>query len=323
MNSLKKISVIVVVYQSEKVLHRCIDSIINQTFGAFELILIDDGSSDLSGSICDEYSNKDDRILVYHRNHEGVSSSRQFGIEKANGEYTIFCDSDDWMDDNMLEILYHNAKLANADLVMCDAMMEFKDYSVLRKQHFYDLSPEFILKNLGYPVLPTVWNKLIRLDCYKRYNLFFPKEMGYAEDLYLLINLFSHPIKVAYGEAIYHYDRHSKRDSITKEIANIPTWISSLNYLETHINENHRMILINQKIGVLQMLMNYSIDELHKYDYLYRDINGYLLRNGILHPIRNRHLLEIALHRTHLDRLAVLFSVIISWGSTVKHILSK
>lgn len=98
------ISVIVPVYNVEKYLHRCIDSILTQTFTDFELLLIDDGSKDESGVICDEYAKKDLRVRVYHKENGGVSSARNLGIEQAKGEWIAFIDADDYIDDKFLEI---------------------------------------------------------------------------------------------------------------------------------------------------------------------------------------------------------------------------
>lgn len=93
----QKISVIVPVYNVEKYLSRCIDSIISQTFSDFELILVDDGSTDSSGKICDEYGKKDGRVKVIHKKNGGQSSARNAGIENSTGEYISFVDSDDWI----------------------------------------------------------------------------------------------------------------------------------------------------------------------------------------------------------------------------------
>ena len=91
------------VYKAEKYLRRCVDSILAQTYRNFELILIDDGSPDNSGSICDEYMQKDKRVKVFHQENQGVSSSRNLGIEQAQGEWITFIDSDDWVDADFLE----------------------------------------------------------------------------------------------------------------------------------------------------------------------------------------------------------------------------
>lgn len=118
MNS--KISIIVPVYKAEKTLDKCITSILSQTFTDFELLLIDDGSPDGSGIICDHYALKDERIRVIHKSNGGVSSARQTGVDVARGEYSIHVDPDDWVEPEMLQELYRSAKKHDADMVICD-----------------------------------------------------------------------------------------------------------------------------------------------------------------------------------------------------------
>ena len=105
MNITPKISVIVPVYNAEKYLHRCIDSILSQTFTDFELLLINDGSKDSSGAICDEYAAKDNRVRVFHKENGGASSARNLGLDNAKGEWIAFVDSDDLLEVNMLNHL--------------------------------------------------------------------------------------------------------------------------------------------------------------------------------------------------------------------------
>ena len=96
------VSVIVPIYNSEKYLKRCVDSILSQTFSDFELLLVDDGSTDGSGSICDEYSVKDSRVRVFHKENGGVSSARNLGLDNARGEWITFVDSDDYLEESFL-----------------------------------------------------------------------------------------------------------------------------------------------------------------------------------------------------------------------------
>ena len=105
---LNAISVIVPVYNTEKYLHRCVDSILAQTFTDFELLLIDDGSTDSSGAICDESAQKDSRVRVFHKENGGVSSARNLGLDKAKGKWVTFVDSDDWIKESFLNKLYIN-----------------------------------------------------------------------------------------------------------------------------------------------------------------------------------------------------------------------
>lgn len=113
-----KIGVIVPVYNAESYLRKCIDSILSQTFQDFELLLVDDGSDDRSGKICDEYGEKNRKVKVIHKEHKGVSDARNRGVDENTGEYIAFIDSDDWVDKGYLETLYRMAEETNADLVI-------------------------------------------------------------------------------------------------------------------------------------------------------------------------------------------------------------
>ncbi|MDY6045843.1 MAG: glycosyltransferase family 2 protein, partial [Anaerobutyricum sp.] len=115
-----EISMIVPVYQVEKYIAQCIESVINQTFHDFELILIDDGSKDNSGKICDSYAEKDNRIRVIHTENKGAAAARNMGLEQASGRYITFLDGDDYLAENMLERLYEVIDGSEYDVVVCD-----------------------------------------------------------------------------------------------------------------------------------------------------------------------------------------------------------
>ena len=130
-----KISVIVPVYNVEKYLRRCIDSILSQTFSDFELLLIDDGSKDKSGDICDEYVAKDVRIKVFHKANAGVSSARNLGLDKAKGEFIFFVDSDDFLDKTHLE--NYSKDIDNFDLIFQGyKLVEETTGKVIEKKNF-------------------------------------------------------------------------------------------------------------------------------------------------------------------------------------------
>ena len=115
-----KVSVILPVYNAATTITRMLDSLRDQTLVDFEVLMIDDGSTDNSGAILDEYAQKDNRFRVVHKKNEGVSAARQTGVELAQGEYVIHADSDDWVDQTMLEELYAKAENDDADVVICD-----------------------------------------------------------------------------------------------------------------------------------------------------------------------------------------------------------
>ena len=147
-NNVPKVSVIVPVYNAEKYLHRCVNSLLGQSYSNFELLLIDDGSPDNSSNICDHYALKDSRIRVFHKDNGGVASARQCGLDNAVGEYIIHCDPDDWVEGDMLWELYNKARDENADLVICDFYSNYPTHQVYIKQQPSSLDSEIVQKEL-------------------------------------------------------------------------------------------------------------------------------------------------------------------------------
>ena len=129
------VSVIIPVYNVEKYLKECIDSVLNQTYDNFEIILVDDGSTDSSGKICDEYSSKDARITVIHKKNEGQSVARNKGIERSSGDWLYFPDSDDYIADDMFETLLKKAVTEKADIVIFDAYSFSDDGGKVRQSY--------------------------------------------------------------------------------------------------------------------------------------------------------------------------------------------
>lgn len=169
------ISVIVPVYKAEKYLHRCVDSILAQSYTDFELLLIDDGSPDNSGTICDEYAAKDSRVHVFHSENGGVSSARNLGLDNAKGEYVTFCDADDYVTIDWLSA-YHGAISGNVDLAIQGIYYITNNGEVEEKK----LSPccgselkerQSLIVNLfvqgvyGYPVVKLFRRQLIEENC--------------------------------------------------------------------------------------------------------------------------------------------------------------
>ena len=169
------ISVIVPVYNVEKYLNRCVDSIINQTYKNLEIILVDDGSPDNCGKICDEYAKKDKRIKVIHKENGGQSDARNKGIEIAKGKYVGFVDSDDWIDKNMYEILYKNITKYNCDLSTCNFIRTYQKNSREgnNEENIFEIytQDEYIKKFFKIGTQECVyypWNKLYKKKLLER-----------------------------------------------------------------------------------------------------------------------------------------------------------
>lgn len=141
------ISVVIPVYNVEQFLEECVDSVLSQTFQDYEIILVDDGATDNSGAICDEYTKKDNRIKVIHRKNGGLSAARNTGLDAANGEYVYFLDSDDWLKKETLETLVHLAKSDNSDVVFFDAFVFFTDCEEDPNVYKYERSKKYETAN--------------------------------------------------------------------------------------------------------------------------------------------------------------------------------
>lgn len=176
-----KISVIVPIYRVEAYIHRCIDSLINQTFTDIEIILIDDGSDDNCPKICDDYSHKDSRIKVLHQKNSGVSIARNIGIEKCTGKYISFVDGDDWLEINALETAYNIAESYKGNIVVCYKVLcenssfkytNYKTEGLMSIENFTAFSSEET----------AVWNKLFSSNLIKNNNIKFQPKISLSED---------------------------------------------------------------------------------------------------------------------------------------------
>lgn len=181
------LSVIVPVYNVEKYLHKCLDSILAQTERDFELILVDDGSSDASPSICDSYALKDDRIKVIHKPNGGVSSARNIGLDVAKGDYVTFIDSDDWVAPDYLEKLNERAKTLQCDIITSGLNWCYSDdrieHDSLSQEPLLDLSKEpDLLKIISQHHYTAVLGKLYKLSTIKDNNLVFDTSIKFGED---------------------------------------------------------------------------------------------------------------------------------------------
>ena len=209
MNS-KTISVIIPVYNAEKYIDRCIHSILYQTFTDFELILINDGSKDSSGTICEQYALKDSRIRLFNRTNHGVSATRQFGIEHCRGKYCIQIDSDDWIDIDFFEKLIRKAKGTNADIVYCGFIKEFVDKSYKVKMFTTDSSSDYLSAILTFRAWGSVWNKLINMDLINNNNICFTEGVCMWEDLNFIAKCLLFTKKIAFCDSTYyHYTQYN------------------------------------------------------------------------------------------------------------------
>ena len=211
-----KISVIVPVYKAEDFLPQCVESILGQTFTDLELLLIDDGSPDRSGALCDQYAERDARVRVIHKENGGVSTARNTGLDAASGDYITFVDSDDYIDACMYGKMMAEAA-HGAELVMCDCMKEYPDHSELYTHNirggYYDrrqLETDYfqhllMMENVEYPA--TISNCLLMFRRELAEQVRYLSGVRYSEDLLFGAQLMHRAQSFSYlkGQAYYHY----------------------------------------------------------------------------------------------------------------------
>lgn len=212
-----KISIIVPVYKVEPYIHKCIDSILNQTFRDFELILVDDGSPDNCGNICDEYAKRDKRIVVIHKENGGQATARNAALDIARGEYIGFVDSDDYIESDMYEFLYNMCIENKCEIANCSSTIYFKDRVQVNGGHdliIHDTKEAMKVATEGILYDECLWTKLIKRRLFN--NLRIPEGIAY-EDTAFTYKLIDRAKRIcSKGEAKYNY---IKRDNSTMDRA--------------------------------------------------------------------------------------------------------
>lgn len=216
-----KISIIIPIYNAEKHLKKCVDSVLGQTEKNIEIILVDDGSDDYSWKVCQYYANLDKRIKALHQKNAGVSAARNAGIECAEGQYIGFVDSDDWVEPTMFERLFQEAESTKSDIVMCDATTVYDDVRtqadtitqlsgnrILKKA---DFTPSLLLEMAG-----AAWRCIYKNDRYsdklRKYPLAFPLGIKFSEDRIFNLYAFGQANQIAYIKKPF-YNRYMNKKS--------------------------------------------------------------------------------------------------------------
>lgn len=196
-----KVSVIVPVYNTAKYLSKCLDSIINQDFNDYEIIIINDGSTDDSNKIINKYVEKYSNIKAFNKQNGGLSSARNLGIEKSNGKYLMFIDSDDYIEKTMIKKMYENIQENKSDIVVCEFSYVYDDGRKIRSYSNLDYTDILDKKYLLTPPMAPI--RLIKKDLFK--NIKF-KEGIYYEDLELCPKLVNYTKKISFvNESLYNY----------------------------------------------------------------------------------------------------------------------
>lgn len=226
------ISVIIPVYNVEKYLPICIESVINQTYKNFEVIFIDDGSTDSSGALCDKYAEKDSRVRVIHKENAGVSAARNDGIEISTGELIYFLDADDWIDLCLFEEIIKIYKEKECDAVFFDYVVEYTNKKIIEKSLI--LSDELVTNSSSIEYLTSymkngyMWNAVYKASIIKNNRIRFKKNISLLEDNLFKFSCYPYVKSYAYiKNAYYHYRQldnsaiHSLRQDYPINLKNV------------------------------------------------------------------------------------------------------
>lgn len=204
------ISIIVPVYNAEQYLKRCLSSIVSQSFKYFEILLINDGSTDGSFEICQKFAKADSRIRFFNRSNHGISATRQFGIDNAVGKYCIHVDSDDWIDFNYLEALYNEAQETSSDMVCAPFKKEYEGRTSIVRLYKPATVEGYIRGVCTGRSCGMVWNKLISLDIVRHNNVQFPIGVSMWEDLAFILKYLLFVRKISFVDnTYYHYSQYN------------------------------------------------------------------------------------------------------------------
>ena len=215
------ITLVVPIYNMEAYLPRCMDTLLNQTCRNYEILLIDDGSTDSCGSLCDRYAREyPDLVRVIHKENGGLSSARNAGINQARGEFIVFPDPDDWTEPHYVESFLEYQQRYQVDLVCLGHYVDTDSNSMPGRT---DSEPEIMTgeeARRGLLLPPRMqgfsWNKLYRVDIIRANGLYFPDNMGYTEDLYFTFRYLTHCRSACHAPScrVYHY--YQRQNSSTR-----------------------------------------------------------------------------------------------------------
>lgn len=321
MNVQPVISIIVPCYNVEPFLHKCLDSILEQSFTLFEILLINDGSTDDSGIICDYYARKDTRIRVFHQKNSGVSTARNIGIFNARGLYSIHIDADDWIESNMLERMYNAIQATNSDILFVDIYKNNVDKETQIIQEPPSSNIECIHYLLNGKLIGSMCNKLIRHEMYTKFNISFPENINYCEDTITIIQLLLHTDKISYlSEAFYHYIYNPSSITVKATEKHLTQLVLFHKILDTILcNEFYKESLIYGKLQSKAFLLLNMPTRHKEYNTIFPETTEYILKFKYS-KIRKLILWAVA---HHFWALSVLVATIYNIRKKIFYIISS
>ena len=254
-NNKHKVSVIVPVYNVEKYLAKCLDSIINQTLKEIEIICINDGSTDSSKSILEEYASRDKRIKIINQENQGQAVARNIGLKNATGEYIGYVDSDDWISDNFFELLYNNAKQYNADIACGE--IERPNADSIKLQKFFVLNKIQISKKVrikyklcNIPKYNYIWNKIYRKEALVNSRIEFPQNKTFEDIIWTHKVIHKLGNLVTVPNAVYYYRINSSSTTEVFDSNNKKDFLEANNEAVSYVVYNKIKVNINSYTAV-------------------------------------------------------------------------
>lgn len=281
-NNQPKISVIVPIYNAQKYLHRCVDSILNQTFTDFEVLLINDGSTDQSPAICDEYAKRDSRVRVFHKENGGVSSARNVGLQNMKGEYSIHCDSDDWIEKDMFEGLIQTALSSKADMIICNYFHDNNNQKISYPQKPLSCNSLDIIRDILEGRLHgSTCNKLIRNELIIQHAISFNEQVNYCEDVLFIVQVLLKSKEITYlDKTYYHYcfnDQSITNKANLSQISRFPFYLDNLWFTV----RDYPKLIDSYHLHVLRVkliMINNKTYSIKKIKLLYEESNKYWIK---------------------------------------------
>lgn len=244
-----KVSIIVPVYNTEQYLPRCIDSILAQTFSDFELILVDDGCTDNSGVICDKYAAKDNRIVVIHKENEGVSIARNVGIKRSKGKYITFIDSDDKVSTNYLINLIEIHEKHNAELTISGFIKRNHGIDRLHYIDYYGVATvETIGPIINNNIITVPVAKIFNSDIIKTNQIIFPNGISRGEDTIFVLEYLLHIDKISILPE-HNYFYITTENSLMTKLNSISSELSCCNMLNNLCNKIIQKYNLNKELS--------------------------------------------------------------------------
>lgn len=258
----EKISIIIPVYNVQEYLPKCIESVLRQTYRNLEIILVDDGSPDHCGKICDSYAKKDARIRVIHKKNEGVAIARNTGMEYATGEYISFIDSDDWIPKNAYQVLYHGIKQYDADCAVgkCMNIVDKNGALRMKKSAVQPVRCETAAEAMKHVLLSgsAIWNRLFKRKVF--HNLRFPADRV-NDDEFIALRAYAKCEKIVFlNQGTYYY--RLRKNSIT-------TSRFSLRNLDYYYNSKDNLAFIEKEAPGLKECAEYKYIKAMLYCYFH------------------------------------------------------